>query len=40
MAIKAIDYALRDQRTFLNEGFDISGESLNPMYIKYDSIES
>jgi hypothetical protein len=31
MAIKAIDYALRDQRTFLNEGFDISGESLNPM---------
>jgi fibro-slime domain-containing protein len=34
MAIKAIDYALRDQRTFLNEGFDISGESLNPMYTK------
>jgi hypothetical protein len=31
MAIKAIDYALRDQRTFLNDGFDISGESLNPM---------
>ena len=34
MAIKAIDYALRDQRTFLNDGFDISGESLNPMYTK------
>jgi hypothetical protein len=34
MAIKAIDYALRDQRTFLNEGFDISGESLNPMLEK------
>jgi hypothetical protein len=34
MAIKAIDYALRDQRTFFNEGFDISGESLNPMYTK------
>jgi hypothetical protein len=34
MAIKAIDYALRDQRTFLNEGFDISGESLNPMLAK------
>jgi hypothetical protein len=31
MAIKAIDWKLRDQRTFLNEGFDISGESLNPM---------
>jgi hypothetical protein len=34
MAIKAIDYALRDQRTFLNDGFDISGESLNPMLAK------
>jgi hypothetical protein len=34
MAIKAIDFALRDQRTFLNEGFDISGESLNPMLAK------
>ena len=34
MAIKAIDYALRDQRTFLNEGFDISGDSLNPMSSK------
>jgi len=31
MAIKAIDWKLRDQRTFLNEGFDISGDSLNPM---------
>ena len=31
MAIKAIDWKLRDQRTFLNEGFDVSGESLNPM---------
>ena len=31
MAVKAVDYALRDQRTYLNEGFDISGESLNPM---------
>jgi hypothetical protein len=31
MAVKAIDYANRDQRTYLNDGFDISGESLNPM---------
>jgi hypothetical protein len=31
MAVKAIDYALRDQRTYLNDGFDVSGESLNPM---------
>jgi hypothetical protein len=31
MAIKAIDFKNRDQRTFLNEGFDISGDSLNPM---------
>ena len=31
MAIKAIDWKNRDQRTFLNEGFDVSGESLNPM---------
>jgi parallel beta-helix repeat protein len=31
MAVKAIDYALRDQRTYLNDGFDISGDSLNPM---------
>jgi len=31
MAIKAIDHERRDQRTFLNDGFDISGESLNPM---------
>lgn len=31
MAIKAIDFKNRDQRTYLNEGFDISGDSLNPM---------
>jgi len=34
MAIKAIDYKNRDQRTYLNDGFDISGESLNPMLTK------
>ena len=34
MAVKAIDFKNRDQRTFLNEGFDISGESLNPMDAK------
>jgi len=34
MAIKAIDYKNRDQRTYLNEGFDISGQSLNPMLSK------
>jgi hypothetical protein len=34
MAIKAIDWKNRDQKTFLNEGFDISGESLNPMPTK------
>ena len=34
MAVKAIDFELRDQRTYLNEGFDISGESLNPMLAK------
>jgi hypothetical protein len=34
MAIKAIDYANRDQRTYLNDGFDVSGESLNPMFTK------
>ena len=34
MAIKAIDFKNRDQRTFLNEGFDISGASLNPMLSK------
>ena len=34
MAIKAIDFKNRDQRTFLNEGFDISGKSLNPMQSK------
>ncbi|MDH3677617.1 MAG: hypothetical protein OEQ12_04865 [Nitrosopumilus sp.] len=31
MAIKAIDYKNRYQITYLNEGFDISDESLNPM---------
>ena len=31
MAIKAMDFKLRDQTTYLNDGFDISGESLNPM---------
>ena len=31
MAIKAIDYKNRYQITYLNAGFDISGESLNPM---------
>jgi len=31
MAIKAIDFTKREQRTYLNKGFDISGESLNPM---------
>jgi hypothetical protein len=30
-AIKAIDFKLRDQTTYLNDGFDISGKSLNPM---------
>ncbi len=31
MAIKAIDYKNRYQITYLNDGFDISGASLNPM---------
>ena len=31
MAIKAIDYKNRYQITYLNDGFDISGESLNSM---------
>jgi len=34
MALKAIDYKGRTQITYLNEGFDISGESLNPMVTK------
>ncbi|MDH3677505.1 MAG: hypothetical protein OEQ12_04305 [Nitrosopumilus sp.] len=34
MAIKAIDYKNRYHITYLNEGFDISGDSLNPMPIK------
>ena len=34
MAIKAIDWKNRDQRTYLNEGFEISGDSLNPMLTK------
>jgi len=31
MAIKAIDFKSRDQTTYLNDGFDISGDSLNEM---------
>ena len=31
MAIKAIDYENRYQITYLNDGFDISGQSLNPL---------
>jgi len=31
MAIKAIDFKRRDQTTYLNDGFDVSGTSLNPM---------
>ena len=31
MAVKAIDFKNRYQITYLNEGIDISGESLNPM---------
>jgi len=31
MAIKAIDYQRRSHITYLNEGFDVSGVSLNPM---------
>jgi hypothetical protein len=34
MAIKAMDFKLRDQTTYLNDGFDISGDSLNPMHTK------
>jgi hypothetical protein len=34
MAIKAIDYKNRYQITYLNEGLDISGDSLNPMLTK------
>jgi hypothetical protein len=34
MAIKAMDWKLRDQTTYLNDGFDISGDSLNPMPTK------
>jgi len=43
MAIKAMDFKLRDQTTYLNEGFDISGNSLNlmqtmmiPSAVKYE----
>ena len=32
MAIKAMDFELRDHTTYLNDGFDITGKSLNPMY--------
>jgi hypothetical protein len=31
MAIKAIDHKLRDHRTYLNDGFEVTGDSLNPM---------
>jgi hypothetical protein len=31
MAIKAMDFKLRDQTTYLNDGFEIFGKSLNPM---------
>ncbi|MDH3386193.1 MAG: thrombospondin type 3 repeat-containing protein, partial [Nitrosopumilus sp.] len=31
MGIKAIDFKLRDQTTYLNDGFDITGDSLNSM---------
>jgi hypothetical protein len=34
MAIKAIDFKNRDQRTYLNDGFDVFGDSLNPMLSK------
>jgi len=34
MAIKATDFKLRDQTTYLNDGFEIQGESLNPMPTK------
>jgi len=32
MALKAIDYHNRYQITYLNEGFEVSGESINPMH--------
>jgi len=35
MAIKAIDFKGRSHFTFLNDGFDISGDSLNPMNTKF-----
>jgi len=35
MAIKAVDYKRRAQVTFLNEGFVISGDSLNPLIEKH-----
>ena len=34
MAVQAIDYKNRYQITYLNDGFDISGKSLNPMLSK------
>ncbi|MFZ8908801.1 MAG: DUF11 domain-containing protein, partial [Nitrosopumilaceae archaeon] len=34
MAIKAIDFKFRDQTTYLNDGFEIQGDSLNPMATK------
>jgi len=45
MAIKAMDFKLRDHTTYLNDGFEISGKSLNPMItslipstIKYEGL--
>jgi len=35
MAIKAIDYQRRSNITFLNHGFNIDGDSLNPMLEKH-----
>jgi hypothetical protein len=34
MALKAIDFKGRSQITYLNDGFDISGDSLNPMIVE------
>ncbi|MEJ2259788.1 MAG: hypothetical protein P8X78_04675 [Nitrosopumilaceae archaeon] len=34
MGIKAIDFKFRDQTTYLNDGFEIEGVSLNPMDTK------
>ena len=34
MAIKAIDWDTQVQTTYLNEGFDISGNNFNPLPVK------